>query len=470
LFDTLSDRLQAVFGRLGGRSRITEKDLDEALREVRVALLEADVNFRVVRQFIAEVKEKAIGADVIKSVTPVQQVIAIVNDELVQMLGGEQAALATAEKPPTVVVLAGLKGAGKTTTAAKLAQHLRKGGARPFLASVDRQRVAGAEQLNALARQLNLDFYSRDGKPHEIARDALAAARKANASLLIVDTQGYVEPTEEAQQEIKQLHDELGAHETLLVADAMTGQEAVNVAQQFQEAVGLTGLILTKVDSDARGGAALSIRAVTGVPIKFVGTGEKTDALEPFYPDRFASRILGMGDVVSLVEKAQETIDQEQAQRLEEKLRKGSFDLQDFVDQLQQVRKMGPLGQIMGMLPGFGQVKKQMQDQELDESQFKRVEAIIYSMTPEERRRPEVLERSGGRRRRVADGSGTTVADVNKLLKQFAGARKLMEQISSGRMPKDLAGMMAGADGQPAVRQAQAPRVSHSLSRRHRRR
>jgi signal recognition particle subunit SRP54 len=464
MFDTLSDRLQAVFGRLGGRSRITEKDLDEALREVRVALLEADVNFKVVRQFVSDVREKAMGADVIKSVTPVQQVIAIVNEELVEMLGGEQATLQTAQKPPTVIVLAGLKGSGKTTTAAKLAQHLRKGGAKPFLASVDRQRVAGAEQLAALARQLNLDFHSRDGKPVEIARESLAAARKAGASVLIVDTQGYVELTEEARGEIRSLHDELNADETLLVADAMTGQQAVNVAQDFQEAVGLTGLILTKVDSDARGGAALSIRAVTGVPIKFVGTGEKTDALEPFYPDRFASRILGMGDVVSLVEKAQETIDQEQAQRLEEKMRKGSFDLQDFVDQLQQVRKMGPLGQIMGLLPGFGQIKKQMQDSELDESQFKRVEAIIYSMTPEERRRPEVLERNGGRRRRVADGSGTSVADVNKLLKQFAGARKLMEQISSGRMPKDLAGMMAGADGQPAGR------VTQATSRRHRRR
>ncbi|HEX5938879.1 MAG TPA: signal recognition particle protein [Dehalococcoidia bacterium] len=464
MFDTLSDRLQAVFGRLGGRARITEKDLDEALREVRVALLEADVNFKVVRQFINDVREKAVGADVIKSVTPVQQVIAIVNDELVEMLGGEQATLAQAQHAPTVIVLAGLKGAGKTTTAAKLAQHLRKGGARPYLASVDRQRVAGAEQLASLARQLNLEFYSRDGKPHEIARDALKAAEKAKASVLIVDTQGYVELTDEAQAEIKRLHDELKATETLLVADAMTGQEAVNVAQQFQVAVGLTGLILTKVDSDARGGAALSIRAVTGVPIKFVGTGEKTDALEPFYPDRFASRILGMGDVVTLVEKAQETIDQEQAQRLEEKLKKGSFDLQDFVDQLQQVRKMGPLGQIMGMLPGFGQVKKQMQDQELDESQFKRVEAIIYSMTPEERRRPEVLERNGGRRRRVADGSGTTVADVNRLLKQFAGARRLMEQISSGKMPKDLAGMMSGADGQPANR------VTQATARRHRRR
>jgi signal recognition particle subunit SRP54 len=482
MFDALSDRLQAVFGRLGRNSRITEKDLDEALREVRVALLEADVNFKIVRSFIQDVKEKALGAEVIKSVTPVQQVIAVVNDELVEMLGGQQATLATAPKAPTVLLLVGLKGAGKTTTAAKLAQHLRKGGAKPFLASVDRQRVAGAEQLGALSRQLNLPFYTRDAEPAQIAAEALKEATSSGASMLIVDTPGYVAVDDEAVEQIRAVGRAVNPNETLLVADAMTGQEAVNVAQEFNEALGLTGLVLTKVDSDARGGAALSIRAVTGVPIKFVGTGEKTDALEAFYPDRFASRILGMGDVVSLVERAQENIDQEQAARMEEKLRKGSFDLQDFVDQLQQVRKIGPMAQVLGMLPGFGQIKKQLNESQLDESQFKRVEAIIYSMTGQERRQPDLLERNGGRRRRVAEGSGTTVADVNRLLKQFGEAKKLMEALSSGRVPKDIAAMMqgmeganggtAGAGARPMAmpRQAPTPQLSRKALRKQRRR
>ncbi|MEX2236058.1 MAG: signal recognition particle protein [Dehalococcoidia bacterium] len=447
MFDTLSDRLQAVFGRLGRSSKITEKDLDDALREVRVALLEADVNFKVVRGFINDVRGKAIGAEVTKSVTPVQQVIAIVNDELVGMLGGEQATLAMSSKPPTVLVLVGLKGAGKTTTAAKLAAHLRKQGGKPLLASVDRQRVAGAEQLASLSRQLGVEFYSRDAKPDEIARESVLEAAKRGSSVVIIDTQGYVELTEDVVSDLGKLRDAVKANEILLVADAMTGQEAVNVAQEFNEALGLTGLILTKVDSDARGGAALSIRAVTGVPIKFVGTGEKTDALEPFYPDRFASRILGMGDVVSLVEKAQESIDEDQARRMEEKLRKGSFDLQDFSDQLQQVRKIGPMAQVLGMLPGFGQIKKQLSESQLDESQFKRVEAMISSMTGPERRQPDLLERNGGRRRRVADGSGTSLADVNRLLKQFGEAKKLMEAISSGRIPKNMAAMMQGMEG-----------------------
>ena len=454
MFDTLSDRLQGVFRKLGGRGRITERDLDEALREVRVALLEADVNFRVVKQLIADVREKALGADVLSSVTPVQQVIGIVNQELVDVLGGEQAKLNTAGKPPAVILLAGLKGSGKTTTAAKLGHHLRRSGhPKPLLASVDRQRVAGAEQLAALARQLNIDFYSREGKPHEIAADAVQQAAKAGASVVIVDTPGYVELDDDAVAELKQLTATIKPEDTLLIADAMTGQEAVNVAQEFNEALGLTGLILTKVDSDARGGAALSIRAVTGVPIKFVGTGEKTDALEAFYPDRFASRILGMGDVVTLVEKAQEAIDQDEAKRMEEKLRKGSFDLQDFVDQLQQVRKMGPIGNIMGMIPGFGQIKKAMKDQEVDENQFRRLEAMIFSMTAHERRHPEVLERSGSRRRRVAEGSGATLSDVNRLLKQFTEARKLMQQLSSGKMPRDLGALMGGGGNAAASRQ-----------------
>ncbi|MPZ22646.1 MAG: signal recognition particle protein [Dehalococcoidia bacterium] len=444
MFEALSDRLQGAFQKLRGRGSINEKDLDEALREVRVALLEADVNFKVVKGFIGAVREKALGAEILNSLTPAQQIIGVVNDQLVEMLGGEQAKLGVGGKPPVPIMLAGLKGAGKTTTAAKLAHHLRKTGVRPMLVSVDRRRVAGAEQLAALARQLNVEFYSRDGQPAEIARDAIKEAGKQGASVLIIDTPGYIDLNDEAVGELKRLRKEVNPAETLLVADAMTGQEAVSVAQEFNEALDLTGLILTKVDSDARGGAALSIRSVTGVPIKFVGTGEKTDALEAFYPDRFASRILGMGDVVSLVEKAQATFDEDQAARMEEKMRKGAFDLQDFVDQLQQVRKMGPMNQILGMLPGFGQIKKQVKDADLDESQFRRLEAIIFAMTPGERRHPELLERNGSRRRRVAVGSGTTLADVNRLLKQFGETRKLMEQISSGRMPKDLGALMAG--------------------------
>jgi signal recognition particle subunit SRP54 len=447
MFDTLADRLQGVFKKLGGRATISEKDLDEALREVRVALLEADVNFKLVKTFINDVREKALGAQVIRSVTPVQQIIAIVNDELVEMLGGEQARLATAAKPPTIVLLAGLKGAGKTTTAAKLAHHLRKTGARPMLASVDRQRVAGAEQLAALSRQLNVEFYTSDGKANEIGREAVKQAERAGASVLIVDTPGYVDFDDDSVAELRRLEEAVHPDDTLLVADAMTGQEAVNVAQEFNEVLRLSGLILTKVDSDARGGAALSIRAVTGVPIKFVGTGEKTDALEAFYPDRFASRILGMGDVVSLVEKAQEAFDQDEAQKMEQKLRKGSFDLQDFVNQLESVRKMGPLTNVLGMIPGLGQIKKQLGDAELDDVQFRRVESIIFSMTPYERRHPEAVEKSGSRRRRIAEGSGSSLADVNKLLKQFGEARKLMQQIASGRMPKDLGALMGGAAG-----------------------
>jgi signal recognition particle subunit SRP54 len=443
MFDTLADRLQGVFKKLGGRATISEKDLDEALREVRVALLEADVNFKLVKTFINDVREKALGAQVIRSVTPVQQIIAIVNDELVEMLGGEQARLATAAKPPTIVLLAGLKGAGKTTTAAKLAHHLRKTGARPMLASVDRQRVAGAEQLAALSRQLNVEFYTSDGKANEIGREAVKQAERAGASVLIVDTPGYVDFDDDSVAELRRLEEAVHPDDTLLVADAMTGQEAVNVAQEFNEVLRLSGLILTKVDSDARGGAALSIRAVTGVPIKFVGTGEKTDALEAFYPDRFASRILGMGDVVSLVEKAQEAFDQDEAQKMEQKLRKGSFDLQDFVNQLESVRKMGPLTNVLGMIPGLGQIKKQLGDAELDDVQFRRVESIIFSMTPYERRHPEAVEKSGSRRRRIAEGSGSSLADVNKLLKQFGEARK----IASGRMPKDLGALMGGAAG-----------------------
>jgi signal recognition particle subunit SRP54 len=436
MLELLTDKLQTVFRRLSNRGIVTENDLDEALREVRLALLEADVNFKVVRQFIADVREDALGAKVLGSLTGPQQVISVVHKELVKTLGESQSTLQTAKQPPTVVMLVGLKGSGKTTTAAKLALHLRKGGSRPLLVAADPYRVAAGEQLRALGRQLNMPVYGGDGakSPSQVARGALEEARRTGLNLLLVDTPGYTQVAEEMLTEVKELHRSFSPSEVLLVVDAMTGQEAVNVAQEFHEALGVTGFIITKMDGDARGGAALSIRAVTGLPVKFIGTGEKVDALEPFHPDRFASRILGMGDVLSLIEKAQETVDQAEAKAMEHKLRTGTLDLNDFLTQMQQVKRMGPLTQILDMLPGMRGIKGQLNEAMLDESALKRTEAIIYSMTPKERRNPEVID--GSRRRRIAQGSGTTVQDVNVLLKQWREAKKLMEALASGRGPK----------------------------------
>jgi len=436
MLELLTDKLQTVFRRLSNRGIVTEKDLDEALREVRLALLEADVNFKVVRQFIADVREDALGAQVLGSLTGPQQVISVVHKELVKTLGESQSTLQTAKQPPTVVMLVGLKGSGKTTTTAKLALHLRKGGARPLLVAADPHRVAAGEQLRALGRQLNMPVYGGDGgtTPSQVARGALEEARRTGLSLLLVDTPGYTQVAEEMLTEVKELHRSFSPSEVLLVVDAMTGQESVNVAQEFHEALGVTGFIITKMDGDARGGAALSIRAVTGLPVKFIGTGEKVDALEPFHPDRFASRILGMGDVLSLIEKAQETVDQTEAKAMERKLRTGTLDLNDFLAQMQQVKRMGPLTQVLDMLPGMRGIKGQLNEAVLDESALKRTEAIVYSMTPRERRNPEVID--GSRRRRIAQGSGTTVQDVNVLLKQWREAKKLMEALASGRGPK----------------------------------
>jgi signal recognition particle subunit SRP54 len=436
MLELLTDKLQTVFRRLSNRGIVTEKDLDEALREVRLALLEADVNFKVVRQFIADVREQALGAKVLGSLTGPQQVISVVHNELVQILGESQSVLQTAKQPPTVVMLVGLKGSGKTTTAAKLALHLRKGGSRPLLVAADPHRVAAGEQLRALGRQLDIPVFGGDGakSPSQVAKGALDEARRTGLNLLLVDTPGYTQVADEMLTEVKELHRSFSPSEVLLVVDAMTGQEAVNVAQEFHEALGVTGFIITKMDGDARGGAALSIRAVTGLPVKFIGTGEKVDALEPFHPDRFASRILGMGDVLSLIEKAQETVDQTEAKAMEHKLRTGTLDLNDFLAQIQQVKRMGPLTQILDMLPGMRGVKGQLNEAMLDESAWKRTEAIVYSMTPRERRNPEMID--GSRRRRIARGSGTTVQDVNQLLKQWREAKKLMEALASGRGPK----------------------------------
>jgi signal recognition particle subunit SRP54 len=437
MFDALSEKLQQVFNRLSSHGTVSEKDLDDALREVRVALLEADVNFRVVRDFIAAVRERASGAEVLKSLTGPQQVIAIVNEELTSMLGGSQSTLAAAPQPPTVVLLLGLKGAGKTTFAAKLALHLRKAGARPMLVAADPYRVAASQQLQTLGRQHNVTTFAGDLTDlKRLAAEALAEARRIGATSLIVDSAGYLQLDEDVTEELQSLVRSFGPHETLLVVDAMTGQEAVHVAEEFGKVTPITGFVLTKLDGDARGGAALSIRAITGLPIKFIGTGERADALEPFHPERFASRILGMGDVLTLIERAQEQMGDEDIVAMGKRMKANQMDLNDFVSQLQRVRKMGPLGDLMGMIPGLGNIKRQLQTTQIDDTFFKHAEAIVFSMTPEERRRPELI--NGSRRRRIAAGSGTTPQDVNQLLKQWKEAKKIMQMMASGRTAKML--------------------------------
>ncbi len=438
MLEALTGKLQTVFSKLGSHGTITEKDLDEAMREVRIALLEADVNFKVVREFIGSVRDRALGADVLSSLTGPQQVISIVHEELMRVLGGSQSVLALASQPPSVIMLVGLKGSGKTTTAAKLALHLRKGGARPLLVAADPHRVAAGEQLQALGRQLNVAVSARDGSrsPAQVCADALAEARQTGATVLIVDTAGYVQVGDEMLSELAELRQRLSPTEVLLVVDAMTGQDAVNVAQELHDALPITGFIITKMDGDARGGAALSIRAVTGLPVKFIGTGEKADALEAFHPDRFASRILGMGDVLSLVEKAKETISEDEAKVIQRKIKTRTLDLEDFLQQFQRVKSMGPLGQVLEMLPGMAAAKNQLRLDEFDETFGKKMEAIIHSMTPIERHNPEIID--GSRRRRIARGSGTTPQDVNQLLKQWREAKKLMQAMTTGRGPSPL--------------------------------
>jgi len=448
MFDSLSTRLTAIFDRLGGHGRLTEENIQEALREVRVALLEADVNFKVVRGFVERVRVKAVGQDVLKSLTPAQQVVKVVHDELIELLGGSGHRLAMASHPPTVVMLIGLQGSGKTTTAAKLARMYAKQGQQPLLAAADTYRPAAQDQLRTLGAQINVPVVGdATQKPIAICRAALDEAAARGLTPLILDTAGRLHIDDGMVDELKRIKQEVKPHHILLVVDAMTGQDAVTVAEKFNEAVGIDAIILTKMDGDSRGGAALSVRHVTGRPIAFVGMGEKTEALEPFHPDRLASRILGMGDVLSLVEKAQETVDAEKAQEMVRKLREDSFSLEDFREQLRQVRQLGPLDQILGMLPFGKALKAAPKDLDGEQADLDRFDAIILSMTPGERKNPEVI--NGSRRQRIARGSGTSVQDVNRLLKQYAQLRKMMKQFKNveGRL-----GKMKGLPGFPTLR------------------
>jgi signal recognition particle subunit SRP54 len=428
VFTGLSSRLEDVFRRLRSRGKLTEANVRDALREVRLALLEADVNYGVVKDFIERVREKAVGAAVLQSLTPGQQVVKVVHQELMSLMGDSQSKLNLASAPPTLIMLVGLQGSGKTTTAAKLAKRLQKEGRRPFLIPADVYRPAAITQLKVLGQQIGIPVWETNpaARPVDICRDAIASARSRGHDVVIIDTAGRLHIDEGMMEELKELRRELAPHETLFVADSMTGQDAVNVAKTFNDALALDGVILTKLDGDARGGAALSIWSVTGKPIKFVGTGEKIDALEPFHPERIASRILGMGDVLTLIERAEEAISVEKAKEIERKLREETFTLEDFKEQLQQVRNIGSFDQILSMLPGMGGMK----NLQVDEKEFVRIEAIINSMTPGERQNTSII--NGSRRRRIAQGSGTQIQEVNRLLKQFAETRKLMKRFMQG--------------------------------------
>ena len=442
MFDTLSERLRHTLANLTGRGRVSEADVDTAMREIRLALLEADVNFRVVKEFIARVRERAVGAEILGSLTAGQQVVKIVDEELVALLSVGDRSFHL-QGNPAVISLVGLQGSGKTTTAAKLARHVVRLGRRPLLVAADPYRPAAADQLETLGRALDIPVHREPaGTPVvAIAEGGLAAARRLARDTIILDTAGRLTIDADLMAEIGAVERAVHPVETLLVVDAMTGQEAVAVARAFADAVSVSGLVLTKVDGDARGGAALSIASESGIPVKFLGTGEKSDALEVFHPDRLASRILGMGDVLTLVERAQEVVDQKQAAKLEEKLRKAEFTLEDFLDQLQQVQRMGPIGQLVSMIPGMGGMAKEAQDA-VDRGDLKRTEAIIRSMTPRERRDPSVL--NGSRRRRIAAGSGTSLTDVNRLVKQFAEMQRVMKQLSGMRGRGGLGPLIGG--------------------------
>ncbi|TCL53920.1 signal recognition particle subunit FFH/SRP54 (srp54) [Hydrogenispora ethanolica] len=437
VFENLSNKLQDTFKRLRGMGKLSEKNIEESLREVRLALLEADVNFKVVKDFIATVKERSIGQEVLNSLTPGQQVIKIVYEELTKLMGEHEAPLKLADRPPTIVMLVGLQGAGKTSTAGKMAGLLKKQGRRPLLIAADIYRPAAIKQLQVLGGQLDIPVFSLEGAdPVKIARQGVEYAIAYQRDLVIIDTAGRLHVNEELMNELKEIQARVNPHEILLVIDAMTGQDAVNVANSFQETLGLTGVILTKLDSDTRGGAALSVRAVTKAPIKYVGLGEKMENLEVFHPSRMASRVLGMGDVLTLIEKAQSNIDPGKAKNIFDKMRKAEFTLDDFLDQLREMKKMGPLDQILGMLPG--NMSKQLKGVQVNEKEMVKVEAIIQSMTKQERANPSII--NGSRRRRIAVGSGTTVQDVNRILQQFEQSRKMMKQFADmggkGKMPK----------------------------------
>jgi signal recognition particle subunit SRP54 len=429
MFETLTQKLGSILGRLAGSGRLSEKDVTDALREVRVALLEADVNFRVVKQFVSDVKEKAVGQKVWEELEPAQHVVKIVRDQLVELLGGEAVDVNWAESGPTVFLLAGLQGSGKTTTAAKLAVWVGKQAKKPMMAACDLQRPAAVKQLQVLGDQVGVPVFAADGDPVGVAREALAQARKGGFGALVLDTAGRLQIDEDLMRQVAEVKKAVSAHETLLVVDGTAGQDSVNVAETFNERLGIDGVILTKMDGDARGGAALSIRAVCGKPIRFVGVGEKTDALEQFYPDRAAGRVLGMGDVLSLIEKAEQAIDEEQARELEAKIRRESLGFDDFLEQLRVVRRLGPLESLLDMIPGLGQVRGAKEA--IQGRSMARIEAIILSMTPEERREPEIL--SGSRKRRIARGSGTTPEDVNALVGQLFEMRRMMKGVMGMR-------------------------------------
>lgn len=428
VFESLSEKLQNALGKLKGKGKISEKDLDLAMREVRLALLEADVNFKVVKDFIKTVKERALGSEVMESLTPGQQVIKIVNDELTRLMGEKEVKINFASSPPTVILMCGLQGAGKTTTTGKLAYNLKKQNKRPLLVACDIYRPAAIKQLEVVGERVGVPVFSMGDKinPVDIAKAALEHGKRHGNDVIIVDTAGRLHIDETLMDEIKNIHDVVNPKEVLLVLDAMTGQDAVNVAESFNEKLSITGVILTKLDGDARGGAALSIRAVTNKPIKFVGMGEKLEQLEPFYPDRMASRILGMGDVLSLIEKAQASIDEKKALELEKKIRTAQFTFDDFLDQLEQMKNMGPLDQILGMIPGMN--SKALKGLDVDNKELARIEAVIKSMTKKERENPEIIDSS--RRKRIALGSGTNVQEVNKLLKQFKETKKMMKKFT----------------------------------------
>ena len=438
-FEGLSDRLQDIFRKLRGKGKITEEDVKVAMREVRLALLEADVNFKVVKDFIARVRDRAIGQEVLGSLTPGQQIVKIVHDEMTELMGGSESKLNLSSKPPTVIMAVGLQVAGKTTTVAKQAKTLTKQGRRPLLVSCDIYRPAAIKQLQVLGEQTGTPVFSMGQQnPVNIAQASLEHARSNNRDIVILDTAGRLHINEELMDELAGIKEQVDPDEILLIVDAMTGQDAVTVAESFHEQLGLTGVVLTKLDGDTRGGAALSVKAVTGCPIKFVGMGEKLDALEPFHPDRMASRILGMGDILTLVEKAQATFDQEKAREMERKIRKQEFTLEDFMEQMQQMRSMGPLEDLLGMIPGLNKQMKDIQGQ-VDEKEIARLEAIIQSMTPAERRDPSII--SGSRKKRIARGSGTRVQEVNRLLKQFEESRKMMKQFADMGSKKGRRGM-----------------------------
>ena len=442
MFDALSGKLDAVFKKLRSRGVLKEDDVKEAMREVRLALLEADVNFKVVKEFIGRVQERAVGQEILASLTPGQQVVKIVHEELAGLLGGAPSKLHLSPNPPTVIMMVGLQGSGKTTTAGKLARNFKKDGRKVLLVPADTRRPAAIEQLKTLARQVGVDAYASDSTdPVTICRNAKAHAERSLHDVVILDTAGRLQIDEPLMDELRQIKASVKPQEVLFVADAMTGQEAVNIAEKFNHDVGFDGVVLTKMDGDARGGAALSVKAVTGKPLKFAGMGEKLDALEPFFPERMASRILGMGDVLTLIEKAQETVSREEAEKLAKKIRKSEFTLEDFREQLRQVKKMGSLDSLLGMIPGMNKLKLADADMQKGEQELKRVEAIINSMTPRERTNHTII--NGSRRARIAKGSGNQVQDVNRLLKQFAEMQKMMKMMKGGK-GKNLGRMLGG--------------------------